>query len=157
MITLKRNDAGNFVTAFKNKPEYGYLVLHSVENTFENGWLQAKERTTLLRGSVEGLTALVASNPNFTGRIAVEECTEDNIPSHLSAQFDKEKTREENISFFIKRAGENGVVLMKEGKRILRFTKYDQTGTVMDIRVQHDNADEVKVANAKAKVEKAEL
>jgi hypothetical protein len=51
-------------------------------------------------------------------------------------------TLEEAIQPFLKRAGKDGPVLMKDGKRILRFTDYDPSGTVADTFKPHDPTQE---------------
>jgi len=84
-------------------------------------------------------------------------CTEDNVPAKFAMQFDKTSTFEENIEPFIKRAGKDGPVLMSEGRRIVRFTEYDPSGHNADVRVQHDNMDEVKAYNLAQKSAKADL
>jgi hypothetical protein len=75
------------------------------------------------------------------GNIVVEEYLEDEIPPAVAkVNLRDEVTFEEAIKGFLKRAGADGPVLTKDGKRIVRFTKWDPTGTVSDITVQHDPA-----------------
>lgn len=133
------------VKPYTSNPKYGYCVLSSVQSIIQNGWIQEKSRTTILRGDVQMLAKLPKS---LSGTIAVTECTEDNIPVRFSAGFDATKSLEENIQPYLKRAGENGPVLMSAGKRILRFTEYDASGSQTDVRVPHDNVEEVKAFNA---------
>ena len=84
----------------------------------------------------------------LTGRIAVTECTEDNIPAECAIQLQKDLPFEEQIAPFLKRAGsDEAPILTAGGKRILRFTSYDETGAKGDTRVQHDNVDAIKAYN----------
>jgi hypothetical protein len=155
-VKIKKTADGNIVTPFSGNPEYGYVILNSVENVFQNGWLQAKERTTLVRGAVSMLSMAFSATTTLPGRIAVTECTEDDIPQRFSGQFNKDYSFEENIAPFIKRAGEDGPVLMSGEKRILRFTEYDASGQQADVRVAHTNGAEVLAFNA-TKTGKAKL
>jgi len=154
ICTMKPNADGQLVTAYAGNPTFGYITLVSTQIVEQNGWLQEKDRTTLLRGKTDMLQRIAAAKPTMQGSIKVTECLEDNIPDALVANFNKNQTREEQIAPFIKRAGENGPVLTLEGKRILRFTSFDPTGSAPDTRVFHDNKQEVVAFNAvKSKAE----
>lgn len=157
MITIKKNDQGQVVTAYEGNPEFGYAVLTSQEQDFRNGWLQIKQRSTLIRGEVQALTNAFATVNTLPGRIAVAEYTDDAIPGHIQATFNKEQSFEENIAPHLKTAGKDGPQLMHEGKRIVRFTSYDPSGLTTDLRVAHDNIDEVRAWNATQKNAEASL
>ena len=156
-VSIKLNDAGAIVTAFEGNPEFGYIVLESVEAVMQKGWIDRKSRSTLMRGPVSMLEESFSAGDKLAGKIAVIECVEGNIPSTLVYQLDKNKTVEQQIAGFIKRAGKDGPILMSEGKRILRFTEYDASGTQADVRVQHDNVEEIVAHNAKADSKDAKL
>jgi len=156
-VSIKLNDLGAVVTPYEGNPSYGYIVLNSVENVFANGWMQAKERSAIIRGKTEMLQGAFSPGQKLPGKIAVTECTEDNIPAQFSGQFDKSKTLEENIAPYIKRAGKDGVILLSDDKRILRFTEYDASGTQADVRVQHTNVAEIKASNASVSSDEADL
>ena len=67
----------------------------------------------------------------------------------MAAQhFDSSLPYEEQIASYIKKAGSDGPALTVEGKRICRFTLWDQSGTMVDSPVSHDNVEEVKAFNA---------
>ena len=158
MVQLKLNDEGNIVNAYEGNPEFGFVVLTSSESVFQNGWLQVKERSTILRGQTEMLKGHFTVGQQLPGRIAVTECLEDNIPAQLQIQLQKGIPFEEQIAPYLKRAGSNDApVLVQNGKRILRFTEYDATDSVQDIRIQHDNIDAIKAFNAKADAKDAKL
>ena len=156
-VSLKVNESGALVTPYEGSPEYGYVVLNSTETIFQNGWVQSKDRSAIIKGKVADLTKMFSVGQKLAGKIAVTECTEDKIPAHLSALFNKNQTLEENIAPYLKRAGKDGVILLSDGKRILRFTSYDDTGSQADARVQHDNIAEIKAQNAKADSSQAEF
>ena len=156
-VLVKKTNDGNIVTPFSGNPEYGYVILHSVEDVFSNGWLQQKERTALIRGSVAMLSTAFATTSSLPGRIAVTECLETDIPSHFANQFDKSLSFEEQISNFIKQAGEGGPVLVSGDKRILRFTEYNPDGNQGDVRIQHTNVEEILAFNSANKNKKAKL
>ncbi len=130
------------VYPYDSNPKYGYVILTSNQPVIVNGWVQEKSRTAILRGEVSLLKKLPKTLP---GRITVTECLEDNIPERFISQFDETKSFEQNIEPYLKRAGHGGPVLTQNGKYILRFTEYDPTDSVPDVRVPHDNHEEVKV------------
>jgi len=157
MVNIKINAEGQTVTSYEGNPEYGYAILSSTEDVFQNGWLQSKDRSCIVKGATAQLEKFFTAGKQLPGKIAVTECTEDNVPAKFAMQFDKTSTFEENIDPFIKRAGKDGPVLMSEGRRIVRFTEYDPSGHNADVRVQHDNADEVKAFNLTKKSAEADL
>ena len=158
-VSIKPNDNGEIVTAYEGNPEFGYVVLHSVETVFQGQWMKETERSTIMKGEVAKLAKIFKASwtaPN--GKIAVTECLEDEVPPKLEAMFfNKDLDHEENIKPYLKTAGEGGPQLLSGGKRILRFTEFDPAGQQADVRVQHDNGDEVKAYNASQKAKGAKL
>lgn len=128
----------------EGKTQWGYMHLRSEQTSFRNGILNTESRNCLVRGPLEGLQAVVKANPTGTmpGKIQVIECLESNIPANCRAQINQKLVDageiEEALKGFIKTAGSNGDVLLKDGERILRFQIYDETGSLNDIRIQHD-------------------
>lgn len=153
-ITLNKKSQ-KIVTPYEGNPKFGFIQLKSVEQVIHNNWLQMKERTTILKGEFEKLESAFQSVTTLAGKIAVTECTEDNIPVEISSQFNKTQDFEEQIKGNIKRAGENGPVLVQDDKRILRFTNYDATGLQNDVRVPHTNVEEIRAYNATLKAKKS--
>lgn len=148
-VKIKRTEDNAVVTPYSGNSEYGYVVLTSIKNVFVDGWMQVKERSTLIRGTVEGLTQAFSETSELPGNIAVSEYVASEIPSRISKGFNKELSFEEQIEPFIKRAGAQDAPILKlNGETILRFTDYDPTGTKADIRVEHDNGAEVASYNA---------
>lgn len=143
VVTIKANDKNEFVNLYANK-EFGYLVLTQSKVIVSDGWIRESVRTTLQRGTSKLLEMFVANatktGMQLTGNIVVEEYLEDAIPPHVAkANLRDDVTFEEAIKGFLKRAGTDGPVLTKDGKRIVRFTKWDPTGLVQDVLVQHDS------------------
>ena len=83
-------------------------------------------------------------NLEVPGKIAVLEYLEDSIPAEIQKEFLRNDLPfEEAISGYLKRAGQDGPALTYEGKRIVRFSKYDPAGQVIDVHIAHDNVNEV--------------
>lgn len=158
MVQVTANKEGAVVTAYPNNPTFGYVKLTSEQTIFQGGWIKKKSRSTLMRGETEMLQSIFTLGQQLEGKIQVVECLEDAIPAEQAKQLDKNKQFEEQIAPFLKRAGsEDAPVLMSEGKRILRFTEYDESGTKTDVRVAHDNTDAIKAFNSAKSTGEAQL
>lgn len=150
-VRIVPGKTGQLVTASTNNASYGFIKMESVENVIINGWLKPLKRNCLLRGDTEGLTSFVKSLKDLTlpGKICILEYTEDTIPETIAKEFlNKNLPFAEAISGFVKRAGADGPVLTKDGKKIVKFQKYDMSGDVLDVMVQHDNVTEVMASKA---------
>ncbi len=152
---------GAMVTAYEGNPEFGYIMLGQTSSHYENGWLRTKNSRTIMKGDVKSLTAFVSGNPTLTlpGNLVTNEYLEDAVPESVAnAHFDSSKTREEQISGYIKRAGTDGPALTGvDGKRILRFVTWDQAGTAVSETISHENVEEVAAHNAEKANAEAEL
>lgn len=150
-VRIVPGKTGNLVTASKNNAAIAYVQMESVENVIVNGWLKPMKRTCLLRGDTEGLINFVKSLKDLTlpGRITILEYTEDTIPENIQKEFlNKNLPFAEAIASFVKRAGADGPILTLGGKKIVKFCKYDMSGDVMDVMVQHDNTTEVMASKS---------
>lgn len=150
-VTIKANDKGAFVTVYASNKEFGYIVLESNSISTVGGWVRESKRTCLIRGFVETLEKLVAAAPGkqLPGRIAVHEYLEDAIPQDIAAkELRDDVTLEEALAPYFKRAGQDGIILTKDGKRIVRFTEYDSSGSVQDLQLSHDNIAELSASKA---------
>jgi hypothetical protein len=158
-VIVKLAEAGNGVAnAYEGNKEYGYIILNSTEMVMQNGWIQEKNRSCIMRGKVEQLNRMFTPGQELPGKIAVTECTADNIPAKCATQLNQNVSFEEQIEPFLKRAGsQDAPILTVNGQQILRFPEYDATGTVVDVRVQHDNVDEVKAFNTASAGKEASL
>ena len=149
MVNVKANAQGSVVTPYQGNPLFGFIILHSIETVFQNGWIQSKERSTIMRGATDMLSKHFTVGQQLSGRISVTECLEDAIPAGCASQLQKDLPFEEQIAPYLKRAGsDDAPVLTAGGKRILRFTSYDASGTSADMRIQHDNVDAIKAHNS---------
>lgn len=154
-IVVKRTETGALVRSYDSNPETGYVILVSEELQLKGTWASSSVRTHIMKGKVELLEKwMTATKGVLAGRIQVVECVEDDIPQEYAERLNKKISFEEAISYNLKKTSEDGVVLTKEGKRILRFTNYDLSGNEPDVLVQHDNHDEIaawKLAQKDAK------
>ena len=113
-----------------------------------------------MRGSVESLTSFVNANTTLEldGNIVTKEFVEGTVPEAIQkAFFDKSLSYDDQIASYIKRAGTDGPELKVGGKRILRFSMWDQAGTDVHITVSHDNVAEIAAFNEVKQKETASL
>jgi len=159
-VQIAPTKEGKLVTAYEGNAEFGYIVLAQTKSVFTNGWLRETINRTIMKGAVKALESFVKGTPDLelAGNLVVVEHLEDAIPEATSAQhFDKSLTFEEQIANYIKRAGKDGPALMKDGKRIIRFVVWDQSGKAVDAAIAHDNGAKVKAYNATLAEESADL
>lgn len=148
-VTIKANTKGVLVNVYATNKEYGYIVLETVATVFDGGWIRDSKRTCLMRGTVERLEKLVAATKSLPGRIAVREYLEDEIPADVAkANLRDDVTFDEAIEPYVKRAGQDGVLLTRDGKRIVRFCEYDGAAIITDMTISHDNVAEVTASKA---------
>lgn len=143
-VVIVPAESGALVRSYTNNPEFGYIVLESVEFTVgTTGWVRESKRSALLRAKVSILTRF-ATVKELPGRINLQEYLEDSIPSDVAKiHLRNDLPFEEAIATFIKRAGKGGPALTRNGKRILFFQTYDPTGQMTDVTIAHDNGEEV--------------
>ena len=150
-VQITPSKEGQLITVYKNNANYGYITLASTELTPDaRGWIRESKRSTLMRATVELLQKYIAMNKSLAvpGKIYVEEFLESEVPDLFKERFNKNVDYETQIRPYIKRAGKDGVELTLGGERILRFTSYDPTGTIEDVKIAHDNTDAVKAFKA---------
>lgn len=153
-VQITPSKDGQLITVYKNNATYGYIKMTSTEMTTDaRGWLRESSRSTLMRATVETLQKYIAMNKSLTvpGKIYVEEFLESELPESYSDRLNKNVDYETGILPYIKKAGKDGVDCTLGGERILRFTSYDPTGSVEDVKLAHDNVAEVKASKASAK------
>ena len=140
--------SGALVRSYTNNPEFGYVVLESVEFTIGTGWVRETKRTALLRAKVAILTRF-ATTKELPGKINLQEFLEDSIPADVAkVHLRSDLPFEEAISSFIKRAGKDGPALTRDGKRIVAFQTYDPTGQSVDVTIAHDNSGEISAVKS---------
>lgn len=157
-VKIQPSASGSLVTAFKkNGGKNGYVHVTQTTTEFDNGWLREKKRSALIKGDVKLLTTLVstAKNGELPGRICVQEWVESALPEAVKNRLvGKDQDYDDAIDGYIKRAGEDGIELTCGGERIVRYASFDPTCQMEDIKVSHDNQDEV--AEWRAEQAKAE-
>lgn len=137
---------GSVVTAYESNADFGYVQLEQSAIVMTAGWVREVKRTCLLRGKTATLEAFVgASNRlQLPGKLVALEYLESQVPADIAKDHLRDDVSyEEAIEPYIKRAGADGIALTAGGERILRFTKYDDSDTMADVRVMHDNQAEV--------------
>jgi hypothetical protein len=146
--------SGQVITAYTTNPGFGYIQMEQTSMEFQGGWLRQSKRSCLLRAEMDVLTAFVGMNKSLQvpGKIVVQEFEENAVPEQIKSRFlnTKKQSYEEVVEQYLKRAGNDGPVLMTGDSRILRFSYYDPTGATPDVFVAHDNASEVAAPTATA-------
>lgn len=159
-VKIAPNKEGKLVTPYEGSPSFGFIVLAQTKSTFKDGWLRETTNRTIMKGGVDALEGFVKGNPTLEldGNLVVNEYLEDAIPEAVASQhFNSDLSFEEQIANYIKRAGKDGPALMSEGKRIIRFVVWDNSGSALDAAIAHDNGAEVKAYNAKTAEASADL
>jgi len=159
-VQIMPNKDGQLVTPYSGNSEFGYIQLAQTGYDYKDGWLRKQPNRTIIKGSVKSLKSFVDGNPSLQlpGNLVVKEYREDEVPPAVAkANFDEKLSFEEQISNYVKRAGKDGPIVTVEGKRILRFTTWDMSGTQVNITVQHDNQDVISAYNNAVSQNAAEL
>ena len=142
------------VTAYKTKPDYGFIQLTQETITMNGSWIKESKRSTIMRGTVALLNKFVEANKSLQlpGTLIVKEYLESQVPQTMVDKYiNKDIPWEEGISGFLKRAGKDAPELTVGGERILRFTEWDNTGQAVDMKVEHDNQAQLADWRAEAK------
>jgi hypothetical protein len=154
-VKIVPGKTGNLVSTYQNNAEFGYIQLESSDISINGGWIRESKRSCLLRAKTQLLTQFVTMHKNLEvpGKIAVLEYLEDNIPAEIQKEFLRDDVPfQEAISSFVKKAGADGCPLTYQGKKIVRFSKYDPAGQTVDVHIAHDNVAEVLALKAKSDV-----
>jgi hypothetical protein len=158
-IELKAAQDGSIVRAYKNKPEFGYIQLMTESLTVgANQFMQNQVRSTLIKGSVKNLEAFVAAkatNNTVPGTLVVLEYTVDNLPNDVYKNFIARKNADGTemdfntaVEPYLKRVSNDGEYITKEGKMIVRITKWDPAGKESDVLVTGDGRNSVVTMTA---------
>jgi len=145
--------SGTVVTPYASNPEFGYIQLEQSYIDESGGWYREVTRTTLMRGTTELLQKIVKASKDLTvpGNLIVLEYLESKIPADIAkVNLRSDVSFEEAIEPYLKRAGQDGVVLKSNGERICRFVKLDRSGLLEDIKIAHDNHSEVAESKKKS-------
>ena len=138
-VKVVTDEFGSVVCISPNNPEYGYIRVEQDCPVFNSkGWFDFKKRCAIIPGKTEDLKRAVKAgffikDKELPGKIVVKEQLEPLMPS--------------NPDFGVKRAGNDGVVLVFEDQMIYRRTFYTENLSETDVLIQHTNIEEVKTAN----------
>lgn len=152
---VKDPETGKYVRLTKN-PDIAYILLEETHIRFGRRWRESKRRSAIVTGDTKGMEAWAleaAAQRHFVpGKIRVQEFLEgDQSPEFemikeefLNKSLIENDQYEEAIAPYVKVAGTDGIELISDGQRILRFSFYDYDGVEEDVLVQHENRQEVK-------------
>jgi len=146
------NPEGSAITAFEDTPEEGFITLMEVRPEMQmllnSTKAVRKYKFANINGAHDDLSTFLAmweDDGLIPGRICTREWLDDeNLPDAIkdSKSYNNDK----------KRAGTDGVLLTVDGIGIISKRTYDQTGSVEDVLIAHDNSDEIRQDRALKKV-----
>lgn len=133
-VRVIADENGNVIRQSKN-PDFGYVVVKQERIVHKRGWINSRERTALIKGTIDLLKKQkYRKNGLIEGNIVTYETTE---------PLDRR-----NPEYGLKYAGDTGIVCCTaDGEAIYRETYYDITGQDSDTLVAHANGAEISAAN----------
>lgn len=138
-VKVFADEFGSVVFISPNNPEYGYIRVEQDCPVFNSkGWFDFKKRCAIIPGRTQDLKRAVESNFFVAGK---------ELPGKIVVREQLEPLMESNPDFGLKRAGNNGPVLLFEDQMIYRRAFYTENMNETDVLIQHTNIDEVKSAN----------
>lgn len=139
---VSANEAGQVITASKNNPEYGFIVVKQETSVFENGWMRRAVRSALISGNVADLkSAGFYAGQELDGKIIVKES--------LTPFNDVNPERD------LKIAGDTGITCTFEGQPIYRVTEFTSNLDAKDVLIEHDNKEAIQAKYAEMKAQEA--
>ncbi len=129
------NEAGKVVIASENNPEFGYIRVTQKREVFDEttGFVSVKEIGALVLGTVVDLDSLGWRKGQFLdGKIIIKE--------QLKPFNTKNAERDYKV------AGETGIICCVDGQPIYARKVYTANPKAEDVRVQHNNVDEIREA-----------
>lgn len=139
-VKVFADEFGSVVFISPNNPEYGYIRVEQDCPVFNSkGWFDFKKRCAIIPGRTQDLKRAVESNFFVAGK---------ELPGKIVVREQLEPLMESNPDFGLKRAGNDGVVLLFEDQMIYRRTFYTENMNEMDVLIQHTNIDEIKTASS---------
>jgi hypothetical protein len=138
-VKVFADEFGSVVFISPNNPEYGYIRVEQDCPVFNSkGWFDFKKRCAIIPGRTQDLKRAVESNFFVAGK---------ELPGKIVVREQLEPLMESNPDFGLKRAGNDGVVLLFEDQMIYRRTFYTENMNEMDVLIQHTNIDEITTAH----------
>ena len=162
----KAKNEVDFLTLYENqknpeKPRGFFRIEQTAKTINLDGSVWKNTRSHLIKGEMSTLQELLVDHKytSMPGKIIYTEIVESDLDLHPSLKrnlvsdlvdvaiedFTPEQLQllEEKMQSVIKKTGENGIELLKDGERILRFTQYDSSDSLSDTIVEHTNVAEV--------------
>ena len=149
-VSIQADEQGNVVRVSNNNPEYGHVRLIQEKRVIKGGWVNKRQTSALLQGTVEDLQAC-----NYT---AGEELDGNIIIKESFTPFNKKRPE-----MHLKVAGDTGIACKGvdqetgEVRDIYRTTEYDDTGLLKNELIPHVNGDEIKAAFTGESMSKSDL
>jgi hypothetical protein len=137
-VEVTADDNGKVIRQSSN-PEIGYVRITQKVITYSaTGWVQPKDRSALILGSMEDLKSMkFKKGQKLDGKIVIKESTE---------PFSKTDPDRD-----LKIAGTTGVICCtKDGEPIYRTSFYDALGQQEDVLIAHANGDAIRKANSES-------
>jgi hypothetical protein len=169
----------NYITANKvqsnpEKPRGFFRVEQTSKVINLDGSLWKNTRSHLIKGYITDLEETLVENKYSTiaGKIIYTEIVESDLELHPAlkktvvsewadtpiSDFTPDQLQEYERrlqKYYIKKTSADGVVLLNNGDRILRFTQFDITSSLHDTTVEHTNVAEVTAFKIAERLEKA--
>jgi len=125
------DENGSVITLSKNNPEFGWITVRQDSLSIDNGWANRKSLSAIIMGRPDILEAFdLAAGEILSGKIVVVE--------QLKPFSSEDKD--------LKIAGSTGIVCKSNGQPIYRKTFYTTNVDAQSVFIQHDNADEIRMA-----------
>ena len=140
-VEVTADDNGKVIRQSKN-PEIGFVrITQKVISYSATGWVQTKDRSALILGSIEDLKSMkFKKGQMLDGKIVIKESTE---------PFSKTDPDRD-----LKIAGATGIICCtKDGEPIYRTSFYDALGQQDDVLIAHANGDAIRSANSEETVQ----
>lgn len=140
-VEVTADDNGKVIRQSKN-PEIGFVrITQKVISYSATGWVQPKDRSALILGSMEDLKSMkFKKGQKLDGKIVIKESTE---------PFSKTDPDRD-----LKIAGATGIICCtKDGEPIYRTSFYDALGQQEDVLIAHANGDAIRSANSEETVQ----
>jgi hypothetical protein len=173
----KAKNGVDFLTPYKNqknpeKPRGFFRIEQTAKTINLDGSVWKNTRSHLIKGEIATLQELLVEHKytSMQGKIIYTEIVESDLDLHPNLKrnlvsdlvdiavedFTPEQlqTLEERMQSVIKRTGENGIEMLNNGERILRFTQYDSSDSLSDTIVEHTNVAEVNAFRIAERLQK---
>ena len=134
-VFIKADENGSVIRVSDKNPDYGWVIFAQETPTFSNNWLKLSTRSVRQMGIVADLERLNYSpNQKLAGQIIVTES--------FNPFNENEPERD------LKIAGSTGVICTVNGEPIYRQTEYTRDMNRVDVLIDHDNTEEIRMAIA---------